>query len=237
MATLTQQLEAEAESLETYARRAFAQIGARAAYWQSLQDSAAQYGILPGAVIGDALAAANYAADQTAAKIGGAILDLFEGRAELVPCRIGSGPIFYAVRDVGSTTGELGFLAIVLRVLTFATVAAFAHYGWKIGNFYLEVRKVEADAVLLQANTANSLARQAAATTDPTARAALAEAAARASEAAADSTSGTRWYDSVLKAVGTAAAVGGGAGLLWFGVLWLLGRSRGRSSSRRSARA
>lgn len=241
---LADQLQREAQTLETYARSAFGAIGARAAYWRTLTDAATQYGVLPAAIVGTAIAGANEYSDKKAAQIGGVILDLFDGRSEIVPCRIAGGPVFFAVRQLGSKTGELGVIAIALRVLQYASAAAFAAFGWQLGDFYLEVRKTEADAVLLQAQTASVLAFQAKLATDPKIKAALADAAARASQAAADAKNGGDWYDPLLRAIGTAGAAAGSAWLLWLGLAWAWGRRdqaasaarRGASSAYRAAR-
>lgn len=231
MATAVEQrIMQEAQSFEAYAARALTVIGARANAWLSLQKTAAAYGITPTQVLGPELVERHRVADELAARVGRAIKGLEAGTSEIVPVRIGDkGAEFLAVRTID---GSLGFWPIVLRVLQVASMAALAGGGWQLSNAWLDVKKAEADALALRADTSHKLAELAQQVPDANMRQALALAAAEANKAA--DAGGTSWIDKFTQALGQGAAVAGGAGALWLIGLFLLSR-RGSGGRRRAA--
>jgi hypothetical protein len=144
---------------------------------------------------------------------GGALRDLDTGRAHFQPYTLGGDP---EIRFGVAPGGTLGWVAVAWKVITFATGAALAAWGFKIADALTETAKVYADATVAEAQFWRDAMEIAKA--DPRLAPIITQAKAKADRAALDP---RNWVDKLLGGVGAGF---GGAGLLV--LLYLFTRSR-----------
>src|ERR1051325_602345 len=124
-------------------------IARRYLFWQSLRNSAAQYGISPSDVVSDALVSANTLADRNAQSYARLLSGLSSGELKLAawtPQGESSQPMQLGIvrADVQpSALGQWQFLPIVARVVGQVVIAAGA---WVLANAWTTSRELEAQA-------------------------------------------------------------------------------------------
>lgn len=205
----------------------------RAVFWRSLMLSAKRAGIAKAAdLVGPDLVEANAKATDGAVGFARLVAGLDSGRLCIVPYQLGEDPeILLGVGDANLYADQLGFWPIVWAVIRFAAGAALAGSGIYLTNAFLSSQQMRAETEKIQAdNEARVLgiSEQLAAAGRPKEAAMVAQAVAKARQAAATADTSTVLGKLAggLQNIGKVAAIGaGGAGILW--VLLLLGLVRG----------
>lgn len=221
-ATAEQRAEigAARDALERYVRGAVTNaIVQRWAFWRSLEQSGAARAAAP-------LAGAHAAADEDARRFAGLLRGLNTGALELVPWAEPREQGYGTIRLGVARTGALGLFQLV-PVLIIAAAAAVASGVFVLADLWLEARKLEAEASNLRAKTAAQITSTVAqvAQQDPHSAAALADALARANQAA--TAARPSLLDQLVGAIGTALPSSSGLGWLgWAALAWLFLRRR-----------
>jgi len=237
-----QQLRAAAQAFEDYAAGVSRVVGVRYAYWHTLRQQAARYGVNPADIVGPQLALEHEAADARARQWATAIRALDTGRAQLAAWtpvgEAGPGPLRLGVVQTGTLPIQIGVFPIV-PIVIYAAGAALAVGTWLIADAWTTAKQTEAEALKLQTQTQAKITAAVieAGKVSPDAATALSDAIAKANLSAQQPTSSI--FDQLANAFGGAAqTLSTGPGLVGMGLLflaWLWFQNRNRGTTERAA--
>lgn len=219
------ELARQAEAVEAAIMDGLAVIGGHALWWESLKASAAELNVKPEQLLPAPIIAENEAVAALAYKLRDLVGALNNGSASLQPWKgKAPGPIRWAIVKAGTRQTELSAWPIV-PIVWFLSVALATSAIVYVTDAINSVQATKARALLVNANTLAALQKSPAMQT-PAGQAQIADAIARANQAASSGIGS--WISQAAAAAATVAGTGIGIGALFLLFMFAQSRRKGR---------